>query len=56
MLKALLLVSPGYEAAVLALVAPGLQILRLKQQTVLLYCGHALWGCYFTLDRKRLVG
>ena len=56
LLKALLFVSPGWAAAVLALVAPGLQVLRLKEQAVLLYGREALRSCYFALDRKRLVG
>lgn len=44
------------DAAVLTLVSPGLQILGLKEQAVLLYGRQALRGCYFALDRKRFVG
>ena len=44
------------QAGELALVAPGLQILRLKKQAILLHSGQPLRGCYFTFDRQRLVG
>ena len=48
-----LAVLPG--AALLTLVTPGLQILRLKEQAVLLYCRESLGGCYFALNGERLV-
>ena len=44
------------EADGLALVTPGLQILRLKKQPVLLYCRKALRCGNFTFNGKRLVG
>ena len=44
------------EAYGLALVAPGLQILRLKKQPVLLYCRKALRCGNFAFNGKRLVG
>ena len=42
-------------AVALTLVTPGLQILRLKEQAVLLYCRESLGGCYFALNGERLV-
>ena len=44
------------ENVALALVAPGLQILRLKEQPVLFDSRKPLWRGYFALDGKRLVG
>ena len=49
-----LAVLPG--AALLTLVTPGLQILRLKNQPVLLYCRKALRCGNFAFNGKRLVG
>ena len=42
-------------AGLLTLATPGLQILRLKKQTVLLYGREALGGGHFTFDGKRLI-